>query len=57
MGLKIVDLSKRKPKKCPHCGCDTKIVEKMWDWLCKDCKRCWPKLNRGQLYLKVWEET
>lgn len=55
MGVKIVDLAKRRPKLCPHCS-SSKIVEKMWDWLCGDCRKCWPKLNRGQLYLKVWDD-
>lgn len=49
--MKVIDLSKRKPKNCPYCDCPDGIQEKIWDWLCGFCKRCWPKLDKGQLYL------
>lgn len=55
MPLKIIDLATRKPTKCIYCRRTDMITPKMYDWLCLACMKNWPKLSRGQLYLKVIE--
>lgn len=31
-----------KPKQCDECGC-TKFIEKLNNWVCSNCRKCWGK--------------
>lgn len=52
MDLELIDLSKRKPKQCPHCQSQNFKEKHALLYVCLDCKGVWCKLVRGEMYLK-----